>query len=150
MRIAVSLLFFLASTLAPAQDGLSYLVRGPHAGVGLFFLSPNALDHAFGEYRHEETLIGVYFTRERIVPGADWLEDQCGATDGALLPWGESAILYVKGDLDWARFFDFPKDYGNPCGFIDLFLRRFRYFIGVTDEQSGIPLPAILQFTPPR
>ena len=146
MLAATLLLALVNATDAAADAAFAFLLRGPHADAGLFFLSPNAIEHFYGEYQHGEHRVGIFYTEKIIVSGEAWLKVPCADLPTLQVPWGESDVWFADSGEGWSVFFDFQSDYTDPCAFVDLFLRRLRYFNSLTVPEGVVPLPAILEF----
>lgn len=150
-----------------AQDAAAtaQLLKGPSPVRGIPYLDVNVLPCQTAVYGHGEFTIGVVYTEAEIVTPDTWGWESCGtvryqrvpvenrpgpvylfgerALDDALEPERGPVLFYREGE--WAVFLEFPSEYPDPCTFLAVFLKRLRYFLGVTEKGLKAPLPAYLE-----
>lgn len=128
-----------------ASSGPALLESGPVRRYGILILPANAIGHYQGVYEDGEFSITVRYTEEDIVVPSDWVTRRCG-DDAVWFITDDQIIHYLYGSGDgWYTFFEFPRDYGEECVFIQRFLQRLRYFKSVAESPDSVPLPAIVE-----
>ncbi len=157
--ILILLLVFapLVSISAPAplyaqenreEPSVGLLIKGPEFRRGISVLYPNAIPSFYGEYSYEDITVRVFYTEEPIAVRDSWGSYPCAGTPLARLPERRDLVLYYEDERGWKVFFVFPAriDEGSPCRFIEVFLARLTYFLGITGKERIVPLPAVLRF----
>lgn len=158
-RLVTALCCVLSLTIQvgiPGQETglLGVLQRGPEPRRGLLFLPVNVIEHYFGRYLIRPPIsteepavpVTVYYTERSIAPFDSWVPADCQLR--ALRVVGDfdgNRVYYLAHDQPWYLFVEVPVDFGSTCEFIDVFARRFRYFLEVGDPEGVPPFPAILE-----
>jgi len=158
----------LGALLVTAQEGTAetaVLLKGPTPVRGIPYLDVNVLPCQTAVYGHGGVSVGVVYTEAEVVTPDSWRWESCGTVrylrvpevnrpapaylfgggflDDAAPPERGAVIYYREGE--WAVFLEFPPDYPDPCAFLTVFLKRLRYFLGVTERGLKAPLPAHLE-----
>lgn len=130
------------------EPALGILTKGPEYRRGISVLYPNAIPCFYGEYAYEDRTVRVFYTEEPIAVRDSWESYPCPGLSLVGLPERRDLVLYYEDDRGWKVFFVFPPqaDEDSPCRFIDVFLARLTYFLGITGEEQIVPLPAVLRF----
>lgn len=140
-------LFFVVYTAsAVCQEGeLSILQQGPEQRKGLPFFLPNAIPHFKGVYNFRGSKVQVFYTESAMLRRPEWAPVECGDSR-VFTVRDQSHDIYIypmEGDRR-TFFFLFDPERQDVCGFIDPFLSRFRYFLGITRDRMVPPFPAVV------
>ncbi|MCK4543630.1 MAG: hypothetical protein KAU17_15470 [Spirochaetales bacterium] len=149
--VIVLLMFLPLWNLSGEEGPFAILQRGPTPIKGIEYLSPNVLPAHSGEYFFLENTIRVVFTNEFIPLMEAWVPWTCRRRIIYQLPvesssQGVERLFHCYRSVDeWCIFFDFSDDFGQECRFIEAFLNRFEFFMGLNRDPWEIPFPAILE-----
>ena len=144
----------LAAAGLSAQQ-VSFLSSGPTRGAGIQWLPANVLPYYEGTYDYLGMKVAVFFTPTDIPSAAAWPQASCATAgvrtvpeSGPAEPGGAAlSVYYYSQGSDLSLFLAFP-DAGRAtaCAFVDRFVERFNYFLGVTHNDAPSSFPAILRF----
>lgn len=145
-----------------AEPARGVLTRGPENLRGLPFFSPNAIPVLRAEYlivpaaqapkdaasavdsARDEILVRVWFTREAVVLGRDWIQASVGERRIWLLPRpGERPVLALL-DSRYAFIFELPADSPTLRSFAIALERRFDIFFRNAPSDAELSLPAFV------
>lgn len=145
-----------------AAESTEVLNTGPDIGRGIPYLSANVIRYYQVTYRaagqensagstqgarfEEESgaALRVLYTDTSVVPSPEWKAASCGGS-GMLTVAANPAVLFYRDPGGWSLFFVYPADYHQTCAFATVFLRRFSYFLGITQNSALSSFPAVLQ-----
>ncbi len=129
------------------EPDVSILKRGPIQIQGLDFLPPNALPADYGLYDYAGSEVSVYFLRREIVPNSTWQKDECGGYSLWVLDSDVSRVFFYQDSNGWSVFIEMDPDVRDTCKFTGQFLRRLRYFLGISRDTRTVSFPAVLEFS---
>ncbi|RPJ07032.1 MAG: hypothetical protein EHM28_08590 [Spirochaetaceae bacterium] len=150
-RVFAAAFFFLLSWAlvfcAGAQDinlpKRALLSKGPFNIIGIDVLASNALAASRVFYTVDGIPVQVLGARGTIFYTGKPVYCQT-ATVIELDTAGEIAFgLEAAAGLHF--FFIFPREYKDPCGFINGFVKRFEFFRNSSSDQKDIPFPAVFE-----
>jgi len=136
---------FSAESQQGTEDNLAILHKGPIPGRGIPNLYPNAIPYFYGAYRFGSLLLDVYYSAEKIAPSESWAGLTCGKIRLFEVPAEEGRFFYYGSEAGWTIFLKIPPELENLCPFIEVFIRRLTYFIGINRDRGIVPFPAVLQ-----
>ncbi|MBI9104470.1 MAG: hypothetical protein JEY99_18795 [Spirochaetales bacterium] len=154
MRFTMIILFLLIMPFLisgqEAADGagdedlpsLALLIQGPLFTEGIPFLAPNGLPSWSGRYLLGDEEIVVYFSWEQLIIPEDWETFNCSRENYPGIPFRAGQVYYITSPKGWAVFIYFAEAESDHCRFIDRFLNRLNYFLGISDTFS---LPAVIE-----
>lgn len=141
----ITVYVIVANTLS-AQEAVERAILdiGPSKERGLLFLPINVIDHYTGEYIVGDSRFTVYYTEASIVLFDTWTKLNCTSRRLRVVESvDESVLMYVVDDEEWHVFVEAPQNNEVICKFVDVFIRRLRYFKEAAE--TGVPpFPAIL------
>ena len=144
VTIILTVLLLLPGFSSSAAQEVSVLQKGPIFRKGIPFLPPNALPVFYGVYSFRDSEIIVYFSESLIPRAEDWEEIPCQGGTLLQLPGREIFIFPDTIETEWSIFIVFKESISDICPFVNTFLRRFQYFLGITRDRSIPPFPAVL------
>ena len=121
-------------------------MKGPVAERGIRFLSANAVSYDFAEYEFREHQISVYLSRENDLPLPLTKKVECGVYELHRFSSEDGIIVFYSNDDGWTVFIEFPVEFDDVCPFSEQFLKRFQYFMQITDFPDITQFPAVLDF----
>lgn len=164
-RLGVLLFLFCLAAVLPesaAAETTEILTTGPDIARGIPYLSSNALPYYAVTYRTATqestsgaapggaggggsgTALRVLYTATSVVPPPSWKRASCGEP-GVLTVAANPDVLFYPDPGGFSLFFVFPSRYPHSCSFASAFLRRFSYFLGITQSSPLSSFPAVLQ-----
>lgn len=139
-------IFFVLCRPVLAAENVAILIRGPVAEKGIRFLSANAVSYEFAEYEFRDHLISVYLSREIDLPLPLTRKVECSVYAIQRFSSENGIIAYFSSDDGWTVFIEFPAEFNDVCLFFEQFLKRFQYFMQITDFPGITQFPAVLDF----
>ena len=116
--IAVFSLFSLYAQ--EEKEVIAFLKQGPFVRNSIDLLSPNTYKAYWAEYQTEHTVVEVFFSEAN--PKFEGVIEYCTGRKLIRISSYESIIYGIRLEKNLAFFFVFPKEYSDPCGFINVFL----------------------------
>jgi hypothetical protein len=152
-RTVLLFTLLLAAAAASAQDadrrppeGVAILARGSYSRRGLSFISTNVIPYRAGEYRFDRGDVTVFFPEQEVLLSELWSTGSCGGRS-LMSRDVDGGRVYLVSDGGRQIFFRFRgTDAEIECPFITMFLNRFAYFSGVSDDPDRLSLPAVVEF----
>lgn len=126
-------------------DNLAILGKGPLSGKGIPNLYPNALDFYYGLYRYKTFTIEIFYSSQKVLPSESWEPFVCGQYRLLKVPVKTGWYLYYEAGTGWVVFLKGPADLALPCPFIEIFIKRLSYFMGISKDKVVVPFPAVLE-----
>lgn len=125
------------------------LLKGPKQQRGIEVLPPNVIPYFYGEYQFFDHTVIVHFTGSTIVSPDSWDRMRCGSYPlqyfpSPIRPNEETVYFYQRQD-EWYIFIRIPAAVEEPCVFINPFLKKLIYFIGIARDEKTVPLPAVIE-----
>lgn len=129
--------------------------NGPDFRKGMPYFLPNAIPVFTAEYEFRGRLFTLYYTMNEF-PGAEaWEQAPCGENMTRAVPVrvGENVVfrqIVPPQNPDYKLFISYSTDTDavltedEVCLFIDAFIRRFRYFFGISSDRTIPPFPAVV------
>lgn len=149
-KVLTLFLFFLVfGVSAYAQEEKkepAILLSGPKNITGLDFLPSNNFPAKYGIYDFEEKLVAVYYVGDETSLSMETIPFDCGPYTLMEVFGMKRRIFRYRDSGGWEVFISFDQEIRDPCVFIEVFLRRFRYFLGIVKDESGISFPAVLEY----
>ena len=157
------LLLLAASAGELHAETTMVLATGPDQRTGIPYLSANVIPYLSTTYLDSSKTAGptlgagassqgggppaggiqVLYTGRKIVPDGGWPRAGCGAY--SLLTVREKPLVYFfESGSGWSLFLAFPAGYDTPCAFVSIFINRFEYFLGITQNTALSSFPAVL------
>jgi hypothetical protein len=147
LRIALYAgMFFALCRPVLSDENVAILIKGPVAERGIRFLSANAVSYDFAEYEFREHLISIYLSRETDLPLPLAKKVDCGVYVLQQFSIDDGIIVFFSGNDGLTVFIEFPEEFDDVCLFSEQFLKRFQYFMQITDFPEITQFPAVLEF----
>ncbi len=125
---------------------MAILARGAYSRRGLSFISTNVIPYRAGEYRFDLGDVTVLFPEQEVLLSDLWSGTSCGDL-GLMTRDVEGGRVYIANEGERQIFFHFRGTEADmECPFIAMFLNRFAYFSGVSDDPDRLSLPAVVEF----
>lgn len=126
-------------------DNLAILRRGPLPGKGIPNLYPNAIGFYYGLYEYKSFPLEVYYSAGNVFPSQSWAPFICGQYTLLQVPVKTGWYLFYEAGAGWVVFLKGNSEEGLLCPFIEIFLKRLTYFMGISRENVVVPFPAVLE-----